>query len=151
MSKNVETTGRIIQTVIDRKLSHREAAVLLDTSIRTIHNYIKRYLEHGRDGLVDHRRSNNHKLSADMERRIVECKAQRPERSAQWIRDWLKLGVSLEAVRRVLIKNHFTNGRIDGLKTSGARKAKRINHNERQRHGDKRYEPGILTGLTREK
>ena len=59
----IELTGRVIQMVIDGKLSHTDAADLLETSGRTIRNYVKRYLKQGREGLVDHRRSNNHKLN----------------------------------------------------------------------------------------
>jgi transposase len=111
MAKNIEITGRVIQTIIDGKLSHRAAADLLETSVRTINNYVKRYLEYGHEGLMDHRRSNNHKLNPEIERRIVECKAQRPQRSAHWIRNWLKLDVSDEAVRRVLVKHHLNYAR----------------------------------------
>jgi transposase len=110
----IELTGRVIQMVIDGKLSHTDAADLLETSLRTIRNYVKRYLKQGREGLVDHRRSNNHKLNPEIERQIVECKAQRPQRSAHWIRDWLKLGISVEAVRRVLVKHHLNHTRGNG-------------------------------------
>jgi transposase len=118
MPKNIEITGRVIQKVIDGELNHREAAHILATSVRTIHNYLRRYLEQGPEGLSDHRRGNNHKLSPEIEKQIVGCKAQRQQRSAHWIRDWLKLNISVEAVRRVLVKHHFTNGRIKGSKSN---------------------------------
>ena len=145
----IELTGRVIQMVIDGKLSHTDAADLLETSGRTIRNYVKRYLKQGREGLVDHRRSNNHRLNPEIERQIVECKAQRPQRSAHWIRDWLKLGISVEAVRRVLVKHHFPNGRIQG--SSGRNQTeKRINHKERKGHKEKHSELGVLGILAQE-
>ena len=111
----IELTGRVIQMVIDGKLSHTDAADLLETSVRTIRNYVKRYLKQGREGLVDHRRGNPHKLNPEIERQIVECKGRRPQRSAHWIRDWLKLGISVEAVRRVLVKYHLNHTRGNGV------------------------------------
>jgi transposase len=144
MTKNIELIGKVIQMVIDGKLSHRDAADLLETSVRTIHNYVKRYLEQGQEGLVDHRRSNNHKLNPEIERRIVECKAQRPQRSAHWIRNWLKLSVSDEAVRRVLAKHHFTNGRIHVSKSGRNQTEKRIGAKERKGHKEKISELSVL-------
>jgi len=101
--------------VIDGKLSHTDAADLLETSLRTIRNYVKRYLKQGPEGLVDRRPGSTHKLNPEIERQIVDCKAQRPQRSAHWIRDWLKLGISVEAVRRVLVKHHLNHARGNGV------------------------------------
>lgn len=145
----IELTGRVIQMVIEEKLSHTDAADLLETSVRTIRNYVKRYLKQGREGLVDRRRGNPHKLNPEIERQIVECKGQRPQRSAHWIRDWLKLGISVEAVRRVLVKHHFPNGRIHG--SSGRNQTEtRIDHKERKGHKEKHSELGVVGVLAQE-
>lgn len=111
MIKNGKIIRRVTEMLIEGKLNREDAAQLLDVSVRTIQNYVKWYLEQGPDGLVDNRRGCYRKLNPHIESQIIACKLLRPQRSAQWIRNWLKLKVSSEAVRRVLVKhqNHIKN------------------------------------------
>ena len=74
---------------------------------RTVNRYIRRYLEHGFEGLKDRWRSNYQKLNEKDERRIVQCKLEGKHRSARFIRDRLKLLVHEDTVRRVLVKHHL--------------------------------------------
>jgi transposase len=106
MIKSREVVRRVTELTIDGALSRKEASELLEASVRTVHNYVKRYLEQGPDGLIDHRRGHHRKLSLEMEKQIIACKVLRPQRSARWIRNWLKLNVSPETVRQVLAKHH---------------------------------------------
>jgi transposase len=105
MIKSREVIRKVTELTIDGKLSRKEASELLEASLRTVHNYVKRYLEQGPAGLIDHRRGHYRKLSPQMEMEIVACKTLRPQRSARWIRNWLKLNVSPETVRQVLAKH----------------------------------------------
>ena len=97
--------------VIYEKLSRNEAAELLETSVRSVHNYVKQYLQHGPQRLLDHRRGHYRKLTPEVEAQIVACKRQKSERSARWIRNRLKLNVSVETVRQVLVKYKFNGNR----------------------------------------
>ena len=109
MVKNREIIRRVTHMVLDKRLTPCVAADLLETSVRTISNYKKRYAMHGSLGLVDRRHGNFRKMTPQTEKRIVECKTQKPDRSAEWIRHWLKLDVSVETVRQILVK-HNLNG-----------------------------------------
>jgi transposase len=90
------------------------AAELLETSVRTIANYKKRYAVHGALGLVDRRHGNFRKMTPQTEKQIVECKLQKPHRSARWIGHWLKLDMSVETVRQVLVKHHLNGNATNG-------------------------------------
>lgn len=109
MLGNREIIRRVMQMVIDKTLSPSTAAELLNTSVRTIFHYKKKYAMHGPLGLLDHRHGTFRKITPQTEKQIVECKLQKPERSAAWIRHWLKLDVSVETIRQVLVK-HKLNG-----------------------------------------
>jgi transposase len=108
MIKSSEIAAGVIQEVIAGELSRTVAAERLEVSVRTVYNYLNRYSEHGSEGLADHRCGHYHKISPGEQRQIVSYKIQRPQRSIRWIRDRLKLNVSVEAVRQVLIKHQFT-------------------------------------------
>ncbi|HXG50493.1 MAG TPA: helix-turn-helix domain-containing protein [candidate division Zixibacteria bacterium] len=107
MVRSKEIAARVVELAIEKKLAYAEAAELLEVSARTIHNYVKKYLKNGKAGLIDHRRGRCYKLTPEMKQRIINCKAERPHRSARWIRDRLKLNVSPEAVRQVLVKHRL--------------------------------------------
>jgi hypothetical protein len=81
----------------------------LKASLRTIHNYVKKYEQEGPTGLIDHRRGHHSKLTAQNVEDIIHCKKERPQRSARWIRDRLKLNVSVETVRQTLTKYQCAN------------------------------------------
>lgn len=98
---------KIIPRVIRRNLGYKQAAQILGVSLRTIHNYVRRFLDGGPEGLQDHRRGHFRKIGPEQEIRIVACKLDNPHRSARWIRDRLQLPVSVETVRQVLLKHQL--------------------------------------------
>lgn len=102
---------KVIRGVLTRRLKYGEAARELGVTPRTIHNYFQRFLQHGQEGLKDHRKGNHRKLTLVEEEAIIVCKQERPQRSARLIRDLLGLKVSEEAVRLVLVK-HNLNRRV---------------------------------------
>jgi transposase len=114
MKRAKQVIRTIIRGVIDGRLGHEEAAKELRVSVRTVRNYVRKFLAHGPDGLVDHRRGHFRKIGTEHESRIVTCKLDYPHRSARWIKDRLMLPVSVEAVRQILVKhrlNHANLGR----------------------------------------
>ena len=98
---------KVIKELLTRRLRYREAARELGVTPRTVHNYFHRFLEHGSDGLKDHRKGNHRKLTIAEEEAIIACKQGRPQRSARLIRDLLGLKVSEEAVRLILVKHNL--------------------------------------------
>ena len=120
MIRSKEIVRRVTEMVIDKSVSAGTAAELLETSVRTICNYTRRYMFYGAVGLMDRRRGNYRKITVEIEKQIVECKIQRPHRSARWIRDRLKLDVSVETIRLVLVK-HGRNGPLQPSNRKGSR------------------------------
>lgn len=109
MNTHREAITKTIRKVIDGRVARKDAAKVLRVSVRTIHTYVKKFLAQGPEGLLDHRRGHFRKIQPEQEIRIVACKLDYPSRSARWIRDRLKLSVSAEAVRQILLK-HRLNG-----------------------------------------
>ena len=118
MIKNRQIVVKVTAMVINGKLSRNDAAELLETSVRSVYNYTKKYLQHGPAGLLDHRRGHYRKLTPDIEKQIVACKAQKSNCSARWIRNRLKLNVSIEIVREVLVKYNLNRNRKKLLRES---------------------------------
>lgn len=81
-----------------------DAAGNLEVTLRTIQRYVKHFLEKGDEALKDKRRGHYRKITEEDERGIVASKEEKTHRSARFIRDHLKLSVSEEAVRLVLVK-----------------------------------------------
>ena len=120
MVRNREIIRRVTQMVIDKTLSPSMAAELLETSVRTIANYKKRYAVQGTLGLIDRRHGTYRKVTPQTEKQIVECKLQKRHPSARWIRHWLKLDVSVETVRQVLVKHQLNGNPGNGNGTNGS-------------------------------
>ena len=109
MIKSREIVKRVTQMVVRKMVTPTSAAELLETSVRTIFNYSRKYTRAGAAGLVDRRHGHYRKITPDIERQIVEMRRLKAARSARWIRNRLRLDVSVETVRRVL-KKHKLNG-----------------------------------------
>ena len=110
---------KVIKDLVTKKRKYIEAARRLGVTPRTIHNYFHRFLEHGSEGLKDHRRGNHRKLTPAEEATIVAYKRERPQRSARLIRDLLKLQVSEEAVRLILVKHHLNRKALEIFRNNG--------------------------------
>jgi transposase len=111
MIKSQEVVRRVLEMVLCKQLTVSEASELLESSVRTVFTYIKRYQHKGPAGLVDRRHGNHHKLTPEMEKQIIEYKLQKPQRSACWIRNRLKLDVTVECIRMVLVKHGLNHNR----------------------------------------
>ena len=130
MIRNKAIVRRVVEMVIAKMLTRAEAAELLQTSVRTIGNYKRRYATRGPSGLLDRRHGNYRKLSAESERRIIESKVSNGARSASWIQRRLKLPVSVESVRRVLVKHGLASHSIGAGKRAGT--AHEVNSHRRK-------------------
>lgn len=86
-------------------LRRRAAEVLLDVCGRTLRRYLQRYRQAGAAGLRDRRGGSRPRLSAAQEAAIVASKRAAPYRSARKLRDLLRLPVTVEAVRLVLLRH----------------------------------------------
>ncbi len=98
----------VVRRVVCGEIKFKQAAQQLKVTSRTIHNYCSRFLKEGPKGLKDRRSGNHYKLSPLEESAIVSFKTQRPRRSARLIRDRLRLRVSEEAVRLILVKHRLS-------------------------------------------
>lgn len=104
---------KVVKGLLTRRLKYSEAARELGVTPRTVHNYFQRFLQHGSEGLKDHRKGNHRKLTLAEEEAIIACKQERPQRSARLIRDLLGLKISEEAVRLVLVKHNLNRRAFD--------------------------------------
>ncbi len=98
----------LVKKVITKQINCDEAARQLRVTPRTVQNYCYRFLKGGPEGLKDRRTGNHRKLSLLEKAAIVTYKLDRPQRSARLIRDRLRLGVSEEAVRLILVKHRLS-------------------------------------------
>jgi transposase len=94
-----------VEEVLAGRMSQRGAAHLLRVSERTVRRYLHRYRRTGLEGLRDRRGGSRPRLTPIQAEAIVASKQAGPYRSAQRIRDLLRLPVSREAVRRILVKH----------------------------------------------
>ena len=112
MKRHRQILNNTIRSVTANRMTREQAARVLGVSVRTIHNYVKNFLAQGPDGLRDHRRGHFRKIDLELESRILAYKLDRPDCSARWVRDRLKLSVSVEAVRQILLKHHLNRSNL---------------------------------------
>lgn len=105
MRVNFERRVTVVRQMLEGKISRKEGTETLECSPRTIRRHIRKFLEHGPEVLVDHRHSNNQKLTSKDERKIVKAKKEGPWRSARKIKDKFNLPVHRVTVWRVLVKH----------------------------------------------
>ncbi len=94
-----------MEEVLAGSLSRRAAEVLLDVGRRTVRRYLQRYRQAGPEGLRDRRGGSHPRLTPTQEAAIVASKRAGPHRSARKLRDLLRLPVSIEAIRLVLVRH----------------------------------------------
>ena len=63
MKKPIEKREEVLLAFLGREISKQQAANLLGCTTRTVESYRSDYRKSGRKGLVDHRHSNNYRLS----------------------------------------------------------------------------------------
>lgn len=116
MKKPLAVRENIIVAYLNREIDKDRAANLLHCSTRTIEIYTGKYKRLGIDGLIDHRHSNNFKLTDGVRKKIVELKDGERWRSGRNIRDNLKLNVHPITVWRILSKAGLTHENIKRVK-----------------------------------
>ena len=89
MKKPIAIREQVIVSLVKQELNNDEAAKLLGCTKRTIRTYLRLYLIYGVKGLVDHRKSNNHKLTEKERDTIITLKRSDRWRSPRNIRDHL--------------------------------------------------------------
>jgi transposase len=94
-----------VEELFTGRLSRRAAEVFLDVCGRTLRRYLQRYRQVGGEALRDRRGGSRPRLSAAQDAAIVASKRAAPHRSARKLRDLLRLPVTVEAVRPVLIRH----------------------------------------------
>lgn len=102
MKKPIAEREQIVSALVRGEINRHEAATLLGCSLRNVRRYTVAYLVYQATGLVDHRSSNNHKLTPNQIEKIVTVKKLHPWRSARNIRDHLDLKVHPISVWRVV-------------------------------------------------
>lgn len=101
MKKPIEDRQTIILSFLAGEINKQKAADLLGCTKRTIENYRKQYKQNGQEGLIDHRRGNNYKLTVKRRNIIVALKKKDRWRSARNIRDKLKLSISRRTINDI--------------------------------------------------
>lgn len=92
----------IIKILISGRLTTIRAAQLLSCHPRTVKRYKKAFQIQGDAGLVDHRHSNNYRLTASQRLAIINLKKHHLWRSGRNIRDALELSVSETTVSNII-------------------------------------------------
>ena len=109
---------KVVGEVLSGKLSCAQAAQSLGVNVRTLQNYLVKFRQQGAQGLLDRRHGHFYKLRSEHEELIVKQKFKHPYFSALWIRNYLRLPVSVETVRQVLVRHHLNRSalrtRFDG-------------------------------------
>jgi len=92
----------LVEAYVNGKLSKVRTAELLGCTPRTVGNYANNFIKYGTKGLIDHRHSNNHRLSKDQKKTIIALKDKDRWRSSRNIRDHFKLSIHKITVWRIL-------------------------------------------------
>lgn len=116
MKKPITEREQIVSAFVKQEIGKDTAASLLGCTKRTLASYVKAYLAYGVSGLVDHRKSNNRKLSVSQIETIVSLKRKESWRSARNIRDYLNLSVHDRAIWRILVNHGLTRVNLKRVK-----------------------------------
>lgn len=116
MKCHLKERKEVIAALLEEKIGSCEAGKLLNCSLRTIKRYRKKFLSLGPEGLVDHRHSNNYRLSQETQDKVVSLKEEGRFRSARNIRDRLGLKVHETTVWRIFRKAGLTKENLQRVK-----------------------------------
>lgn len=105
MKHPIEKREEVLLAFINGEITKQQGATLLGCVPRTIERYRRAYRRRGKEGLIDHRSSNYHKLTEKDKETIVLMKRRDPWRSGRNIRDALNLPVHGKQVRRILSRS----------------------------------------------
>ena len=116
MKKPITEREQIVSAFVKQEIGKDTAAQLLGCTKRTLETYVKGYLVFKTAGLVDHRTSNNHKLSLSQVDRIVSLKKVEQWRSARNIRDYLNIAVHERTVWKILVAHGLARVNLKRVK-----------------------------------
>lgn len=116
MKKPITEREHVVSAFVKKEIGKDIAVRLLGCTKRTLETYVKKYLVYQTQGLVDHRRSNNRKLSPTQIERIVALKQTDRWRSPRNIRDHLSLPVHAISVWRILFTHGLTRENLKRVK-----------------------------------
>lgn len=116
MKRPITEREAVVKSIFAGEIDNKKGALLLRINVRTIKRYKKAFLENGVEGLIDHRHSNNYKLTGDQRKSIVSQKLKNRWQSARSIKDDLKLNVDETTVWRILKANNLTHENIKRVK-----------------------------------
>jgi transposase len=116
MKKPLAVRENIIVAYLNNEIDKRKAVEILHCTSRTIEIYCSKYIKFGVNGLIDHRHSNNFKLTKDQKDKIIDLKDSDRWRSARNIRDDLNLKIHPVTVWRILCKAGLTRENIKRVK-----------------------------------
>ena len=101
MKKPIEERQTVLLSFLAGEINKESAANLLGCTKRTIEIYRNKYKEKGKEGLIDHRHSNYHKLTDKQREAVVALKQKNRWRSGRNIRDYLKLSVHRRTINTI--------------------------------------------------
>lgn len=116
MKRPITERENVVKSVLSGEINNAKGANLLGIDIRTIKRYKKSFLQKGTEGLIDHRHSNNYKLTEDQRKKIISKKLDSRWQSARSIRDDLNLKVDETTVWRILKANNLTRENVERVK-----------------------------------
>jgi len=116
MKKPITEREQIVSAFVKQEIGKDTAAQLLGCTKRTLETYVKQYLVWSTAGLVDHRKSNNRKLTDMQIAAIVKTKTVDEWRSPRNIRDYLSLPVTAATVWRILVVHGLNRENLKRVK-----------------------------------
>lgn len=116
MKRPIADREQIVSSFVKKEMGKEHAAQLLGCTKRTLETYVKQFVVYKTAGLVDHRKSNNRKLSDSQKTMVILLKRTDPWRSPRNIRDHLALPVTGMTIRRLLAANGLTRENLKRVK-----------------------------------
>ncbi len=116
MKKPLFKRIEVMEALLAEMITKKQAAEVLDCTVRTVENYQRRYQERGEEGLRDRRHSNFFRLTAQDRGRIIALKKTDPWRSARNIANKLSLPVHEVTVWRVCKQANLTRQNVARVK-----------------------------------
>lgn len=116
MKKPIAIRTQVIASITNKEIDIDKAVQLLCCTRKTVLAYLRLYLTYGISGLVDHRHSNNRKLSTAQKELVISTKRTDRWRSPRNIKDKLNLSVHATTVWRILKSEGLTRENVKRVK-----------------------------------
>lgn len=116
MKRPIADREQIVSSFVKKEIGKEQAAQLLGCTKRTLETYVKQFVVYKTDGLVDHRSSNNQKLSESQKAIVIQLKQTNPWRSPRNIRDHLALPVTSTTIWRLLVARGLSRQNLKRVK-----------------------------------